>query len=69
MAAMPWMPEGDKLVCIVAFALPTSLVFAVADTNALRVRPWLIVLVVPPMFLAAVFFGLVAGESTGVLRP
>src|SRR5258706_15076449 len=35
--AMLWMPKGDnKPVWILALALPTSLAFKIADTNALR---------------------------------
>jgi hypothetical protein len=39
-AAMPWIPKGDKLVWTIALALPTSVAFAtaelvrLADTNS-----------------------------------
>ena len=65
---IPWMPEGNKVVFIFAFALPISLAFATADTRALRARPWLIIIVVPLVFLATIFVGLTGGVNLEVLR-
>src|ERR1700730_9017317 len=62
-AAMLWIPEGNKLVWIIAFALPPSPAFATADTNELRARPWLIIIVVPLLCLATVFVGLIVGVN------
>ena len=67
-AAMLWMPKGDKLVWIFALALPTSLAFTIAHTNELRARPWLTIIVVPLLFLATVFVGLVLGVNLGLFR-
>jgi hypothetical protein len=64
---MPWTDKGYKALFIFFFALPTSLAFATADAKALRARPWLIIIVVPLVFLATIFVGLVVGVNLGAL--
>ena len=64
-AAILWM---DKLVWIFALALPTSLAFTIANTNELRTRPWLTIVVVPLLFLAIAFVGLALGVNLGLIR-
>jgi len=58
----------DKLAWIFALTLPTSLAFTIANTNELRTRPWLTIIVVPLLFLAIVFVGLVLGVNLGLIR-
>lgn len=66
--AVPWMAKGYKAVFIFLFALPTSLAFATAGARTLRARPWLVIIVVPLLFLATIFVGLVVGVNLGALN-
>lgn len=68
-AAMLWIPKGNKVLCIFVLAVPTSLAFTIADTNELRAHPWLTIIVIPFLFLATVLVSLSIGVNLGYLRP
>jgi hypothetical protein len=64
---MPWVPE-NKLAPGVLLAVPISLAFVIANSIEFRARPWLTMIVIPLLFLATVFVGLVVGVNAGLLR-
>jgi hypothetical protein len=64
-----WFTAQKTALWIVVFLLPISTAFAAADTVALRARPWLVIIVIPFVYLATVLTGLMIGTTLGFLRP
>jgi hypothetical protein len=40
-----------------------------ANAGALRARPWLVIILVPLVYLAAIFLGLIVGVNLDILSP
>jgi hypothetical protein len=67
--ASPISAAHQAMAMILLFVIPMSLGFAAAKAGALRERPWLAMIAVPLVFLAAVFVNMVVGASLGILQP
>jgi hypothetical protein len=75
---MGWASRGTEspistgrqaMAVIFLWVVPISLGFATANARALRARPWLVIVVVPLVFLAAVWVDMVVGVTLDILQP
>ena len=78
LGAMQWLPEAQEysrrnhsLIApwIFFYAVPMSCAFATANARALRARPWLVIILVPLVYLTTMFVGVVVGVNLDVLSP
>jgi hypothetical protein len=65
----PIWTTRDAISLTFLWIVPMSLGFATAKVRALRARPWLVVIVVPLVFLAAVFVDMIVGVNLDILQP
>jgi hypothetical protein len=65
----PITPAHQATAVIFLFVVPMLLGFATAKARALRERPWLAVVVVPVVFVAAVYADMIVGASLDILQP
>jgi hypothetical protein len=68
MGVMQWF-HAQKSLWIFLTAIPVSLAFVAGSAGAIRTRPWLTMIVVPMVFLAAVFISVVPGVNMYGLSP
>ncbi|HEV2688045.1 MAG TPA: hypothetical protein VGV35_05810 [Bryobacteraceae bacterium] len=58
----------DKTAGVVAYALPMSAAFLVANARTFRARLWLIVIVVPFVYWATIMAVLLIGVALGLIQ-
>jgi hypothetical protein len=65
----PVTPVHQATAVIFLVVVPMLLGFATAKARALRERPWLSIVIVPLVFVAAVYLDMIVGASLDILQP